>query len=66
MTTQELIEKAGGTYVVADHLGVTRQAVEYWSRADRIPGDRVLAIARLAQVRPSDVRPDLYPAGLVA
>ena len=62
----DIISRAGGVYRVAEELGVTRQAVEQWIGSNRIPAERALAVARLAQARPSEVRPDLYPPGMVA
>jgi DNA-binding transcriptional regulator YdaS (Cro superfamily) len=63
MDTREVIEKAGGHKAVAEALGISLQAVYAWRR---VPPDRVLDLARLAQVRPSDIDPVRYPAGMVA
>ncbi len=63
MDTTEIIRKAGGHRQVAEALGISFQAVYAWKR---IPAHRVLQIARMAQLRPSDVRPELYPPGMVA
>ena len=65
MDTKTLIERCGGARVMADRLGVTHQAIYQWAERG-IPAERVLAVAALAQVRPSDVDPVLYPPGLVA
>jgi len=63
MDTTEIIRKAGGHRKVAEELGISFQAVYAWKQ---VPPSRVLAIARMAQLRPSDVRPELYPPGMVA
>ena len=62
----DIIKRAGGVYRVAEECGVTRQAVEQWISFNRIPAERALTVARMAQARPSEVRPDLYPPGMVA
>ena len=63
MDTREVIDKAGGYKAVAEKLGISLQAVYAWKR---VPPDRVLDLARLAQVRPSDIDPIRYPPGMVA
>jgi len=63
MDTREVIDRAGGYKVVSEHLGISLQAVYAWQR---IPPDRVLQVAALAQLRPSDLDPVRYPPGLVA
>jgi DNA-binding transcriptional regulator YdaS (Cro superfamily) len=52
-------EKAGGLVKLADTLGIKHQSFYSW---DRVPAERVLEIARIADVFPHEVRPDIYPA----
>lgn len=66
MNAKEIVDKAGGVYEVAEAIGVTRQAVEQWIAADRIPAERALAVAELAEMSPADIRPDIYPPRLFA
>ncbi len=63
MDVTDIIRKAGGHKAVAEALGISFQAVYLWKQ---VPAHRVLQIARMAQLRPSDVRADLYPPGMVA
>jgi DNA-binding transcriptional regulator YdaS (Cro superfamily) len=58
-----IIDRAGGHKAVADQLGISVQAVYAWQR---IPPGRVLQIAALAQMRPSEIDPVRYPPGMVA
>ena len=54
------IEKAGGTAKVADHFGISSQAVSQW---DRCPSGRVIALEDMTggAVSRHELRPDLYP-----
>jgi len=66
MEIKTVIERAGGIYAVAEASGLTRQAIEHWVKTGVVPAERVLALAEMASVRPSEIRPDIYPEGLVA
>ena len=63
MEIRDVIDRAGGARRVAQELQISRAAVYAWTR---VPAEHVLRVAALAQVRPSDVDPALYPPGLVA
>jgi DNA-binding transcriptional regulator YdaS (Cro superfamily) len=52
-------ENAGGVVKLAEALGIKHQSFYSW---DRVPAERALDIARIADVHPSQVRSDLYPA----
>lgn len=52
------IDKAGGPVALSRVLGCSPQAISKWQR---IPAERVLAVAEAAGMNPSDLRPDLYP-----
>lgn len=41
------IQKAGGTSVLATHLGVSYQAVQQWAKASRVPAEHCPKIERL-------------------
>jgi hypothetical protein len=49
MTAAELIKALGGGATVANHLGVTRQAVSNWSTWGSLPPRHYLRIKALAQ-----------------
>lgn len=51
-------ERVGGVVKLAETLGIKHPSFYSW---DRVPAGRALDIARLADVHPSEVRPDLYP-----
>ena len=48
---------------IARALDVSGEAVRKWFLANRIPADRVLAVARATdwRITPHELRPDLYP-----
>lgn len=52
-------EKAGGLVKLAEALGIKHQSFYSW---DRVPAGRALEIARIAEVDPSIIRPDIYPS----
>lgn len=58
--------KRGTTKVMADELGVTYQAIRDWANK-RVPAERVFDVYRATKgrVTPTDMRPDIYPSGLV-
>lgn len=61
---ERVFRLAGGQAEVARRLGVSPQAVTKWQRG--VPAARVLALCEIAggQVRPWELRPDLYPREL--
>ena len=66
MDTKDIVDKAGGVYAVAEAFGITRQAVEQWIKTNRVPAHQALAVADMAGLPPSQIRPDIYPAKLFA
>ena len=52
------IAAAGNAMRLAEHLGITSEAVYQW---DKCPVARVLEIERLTGVSRHDLRPDIYP-----
>jgi DNA-binding transcriptional regulator YdaS (Cro superfamily) len=52
-------ERAGGIVKLAEALGIKHQSLYSW---DRVPAERALDIARIAEVPPHEVRADIYPA----
>ena len=64
-TRQEVIQAAGGCAHVARRLGIRRQAVYQWIDTG-IPARRVIELARMAGMRPSEIDPELYPPELEA
>lgn len=61
MDATEVIKRAGGVLGVAAALGVDRTTVLKW-RTRGLPILRIPEIARLANVEPHELRPDLWPA----
>jgi len=55
--TQRAIRLAGGSKVLGEALGITRQAVEDW---DVVPSKRVLTVEALSGVSRYELRPDIY------
>jgi len=56
---QKAIEAAGGVKALADHAGVTSQAVSQWTR---IPAKRVPAISLATNIPRHELRADLWEA----
>ena len=56
---QKAIEAAGGVKALADHAGVTSQAISQWTR---IPAKRVPAISLATKIPRHELRPDLWEA----
>lgn len=52
--------------VLADKIGVTRAAVQYWKRKGEVPAERLGDVARATGIAPNIIRPDLFPAEQVA
>ena len=60
MDIRELIAQAGGSAKVAKELGVTRQAVWNWINRGRVGSAHAFKLAKLAKMRPSQIRPDVF------
>jgi len=58
------IDGAGGTTVVAQALGYTRQRVHYWRRAG-VPAKEVPIVHRALGISPMEIRPDLYDQAIL-
>lgn len=43
---------------IARELGISTQAISQW---ERVPAEHVLTVARLTEMSPRELRPDLYP-----
>ena len=52
------IAQAGRLSKLADHLGITRQAVYQWKR---VPEDKVLDVEAFTGISRHELRPDIYP-----
>jgi len=55
---EQAIQAAGGVGALARALGISQPAVSNWQK---IPAERVLAVAALTGLKRSVLRPDLYP-----
>lgn len=57
------VKRAGKAGAVARALGISRISVYEWGEKDRVPPDRVLALAELTdwEFTPHMLAPDRYP-----
>lgn len=53
---QKIIDAAGSQKAVARMVGVTQQAVQYWSEVGYVPYQRVRKIAEMFNVDPETLR----------
>jgi DNA-binding transcriptional regulator YdaS (Cro superfamily) len=60
---KEAVDKAGKAGAVARSLGISRISVYEWIEKDRLPPDRVLALAELTnwEYTPHMLAPERYP-----
>lgn len=58
-----LLSERGMKSRLAKELGITSQAVGQW---DRVPAERVHAVARITGAPLHELRPDLFPPPTVA
>lgn len=56
---QRAIEAAGSVAALAGILGITRQAIEKWTR---IPAEQAYKIEKATGIRCHELRPDVFPA----
>lgn len=61
MDALQLIEKLGGTFAVADLAGVKPPSVSEWKSNNRIPDDKLIRIAVIADERGIATRKELFP-----
>jgi DNA-binding transcriptional regulator YdaS (Cro superfamily) len=57
---EEAVRVAGSLRNVADQLGVSSQAISQWTRWQKVPPKRVLALEAISGVSRHDLRPDIY------
>jgi DNA-binding transcriptional regulator YdaS (Cro superfamily) len=43
---------------IAKRLGITRQALNFWTE---VPWNRVLVVSEITGLPPHEIRPDIYP-----
>jgi DNA-binding transcriptional regulator YdaS (Cro superfamily) len=53
----EVIEAAGGTALLAQHLGIQAPSIYSWRR---VPVARVKAVSALTKIPPYELRPDVW------
>lgn len=61
MTHTELIEALGGTYAVAALADVKAPSVSEWKKRGRIPDDKLIRLATIADVKGICTRKELFP-----
>lgn len=61
MNAIELIEALGGTAAVAELSGVKPPSVSGWKETGRIPDDKLIRIAPIAEARGIASRKELFP-----
>lgn len=61
MDVIELIEALGGTAAVAELSGVKPPSVSGWKEACRIPDDKLIRLAPIAEARGITTRKALFP-----
>ena len=61
MDAQNLIERFGGTFAVAELAGVKPPSVSEWKSNNRIPDDKLMRLAPIAEDRGICSRRDLFP-----
>jgi DNA-binding transcriptional regulator YdaS (Cro superfamily) len=66
MTPNELIEALGGTAAVATLCGVKQPSVSGWKDAKRIPDDKLIRLAPVAEARGIVTRKELFPKDYAA
>lgn len=54
------IDRLGGQKVLAQRIGVSRQAIAKWVRG-KVPPTRVLTVERETGISRHVLRPDIYP-----
>jgi DNA-binding transcriptional regulator YdaS (Cro superfamily) len=60
MEIRDIVQQCGGATVVATQLGVTRQAVWNWINRDQVGSAHAWKLAKLAKIKPTDIRPDVF------
>lgn len=63
MHLRKAVESAGGASAVAREFKISPVSVYEWIEKDRLPADRVIPLAKLAnwEVTPHQLAPTLYP-----
>lgn len=56
------IKAAGGVPAVADHFGISRNAVSYWGKTGIVPAERVVDLCDLTGgfIKAQQLRPDVF------
>lgn len=62
MDALELIKALGGTFAVAELTGVRPPSVSGWKEAGRIPDDKLIRLAPIAEARGITTRKKLFPS----
>ena len=61
MDALKLIEALGGTFAVAELTCVKAPSVSGWKEANRIPMDKLMRLAPIAEARGIVTRKELFP-----
>ena len=61
MTHTELIAALGGTFAVAELVGIRPPSVSEWKQRGTIPQDKLMRLATIAEARGISSRKELFP-----
>ena len=61
MNAIELIDALGGTFAVAAIFNIKPPSVSGWKEAGRIPADKLMRLAPIAEARGITTRRELFP-----
>lgn len=61
MEPAAFIDALGGTFAVAELLGIKPPSVSGWKESGRIPDDKLMRLAPIAEARGVATRRDLFP-----
>lgn len=66
MDVELVIKRGGGVVALANALNLDHSAVSKWKRRNRVPTERVPDIERVTGIPRHELRPDLWPAPVMA
>ncbi|MDM0003912.1 YdaS family helix-turn-helix protein [Variovorax sp. J22G73] len=61
MDVNQLLDALGGTAAVAELFGIKQPSVSEWRKSGRIPDDKLIRLAPIAEARGIVSRKELFP-----